>query len=238
MKKIIGVAPATLTLKENNSCLQDAYKLGNNYIKRVLEAGCVPVGLAPSDNWLTDEQLDMCGGFIVQGGVEICPYHIQIIHHAVTKGKKYLGICLGSQLIYVYFALKKWVEDTGYDGDIVKAICNCLDTNSVQLFVKAPKGHKSEFPSRGNEDEAKHDVNIVPNTLLHRVVGSDTMRISTFHNFATPENQSLLTVNAWSCMGGKVVEGTEYSDYILGVQGHPEIDNKLPKIFEFLAKDR
>ena len=33
-----------------------------------------------------------------------------------------------------------------------------------------------------------------------------------------------------------VVEGTEYGDNILGVQGHPEADALLPELFKFLAE--
>jgi GMP synthase-like glutamine amidotransferase len=33
-----------------------------------------------------------------------------------------------------------------------------------------------------------------------------------------------------------VVEGTEYGENILGVQGHPEIDALLPELFTFLAE--
>ena len=47
----------------------------------------------------------------------------------------------------------------------------------------------------------------------------------------------MVTINAWSARGDGVVEGTEYADHILGVQGHPEADSLLPELFEFLAKD-
>ena len=64
----------------------------------------------------------------------------------------------------------------------------------------------------------------------------DTMRICSFHNYCTPPEQNLLTVNAWPATGERVVEGVEYKDHILGVQGHPELDGLLPKIFDFLAE--
>ena len=237
MKKIIGVAPASLTLGENESCMQDFYKLGNNYIKRANEAGCLPIGLAPADNWLTEEQLEMCDGFLVQGGAEFYPYHFQIIHHALTRGKKYLGICLGEQIIYVYFALRKMIEEQGRGDDIVKAICEFLAAQPADYSLQVKvAGHRSELQKRGNEDAAKHLVNIVPGTLLHRVLGCDSMRIATHHSLATPPEQKLVTVNAWSGAGDGVVEGTEYSDHILGVQGHPEVDTLLPKLFAFLAE--
>lgn len=236
MKKVIGVVPASFIGDPEKSCMADYYKLGNNYVKRVTEAGCIPFGLAPVDNYIAEEALDLCDGFLVQGGSEFYPYHFQVIHYAVTKGKKYLGICLGEQLIYVYFKLLEILKAEGYEGDIVAGIVDYLAKQPEGFTLqKRIEGHRMESPKRGQEDTAKHDVNIVPGTLLHRVLGRDTMRLCSFHYMNTPAEQSLVTVNAWSALGDGVVEGTEYSDYILGVQGHPEADDLLPEIFKFLA---
>lgn len=238
MGKLIGIAPASLIGDPEKSCMEDYYKLGNNYCKRVVEAGGIPIGLAPADNLLTEEALELCDGFLVQGGAEFYPYHFQIIHHAITRGKKYLGICLGQQLIYVYFELKRRVEARGYEGDLVKAICDYLAEQPSDFTVqkKAPN-HRSKYTPRGREDTAKHDVVIVPGTLLHRVVGRASMRICSFHDLNTPADQNLVAINAWSASGDGVVEGTEYGDNILGVQGHPEADSLLPELFTFLAKE-
>ena len=238
MKKIIGVAPAAFIGGGNESCMQDYYKLGNNYTKRLTEAGCLPIGLAPADNRLSEEALEMCDGFLVQGGAEFYPYHFQIIHYAITHKKRYLGICIGQQLIYVYLKLRRIVEERGYEGDLIDAICKYISEQPSDFTVqKHVTGHRNEHPKRGEEDVAKHDVNIVPGTLLHRVVGKDTIRLCSFHRLATPSDQELVTVNAWSALGDGVVEGTEYSDHILGVQGHPEADELLPEIFKFLTRD-
>lgn len=237
MAKIIGVVPAAIMGDMTKSNMNDYYKMGNNYAKRVREAGCIPVGLVPVDYWLTDEALDLCDGFIVQGGEEFYAYHFQVIHHAITHGKRYLGICLGEQLIYVYLELKRRVEERGYEGDLIKAICAYLEEQGpdFSVQVKIPD-HRSGAMPRGNEDVAKHDVNIVPGTLLHRVIGKDTMRLASFHYLHTPPSQKLVTINAWSAKGDNVVEGTEYGDNILGVQGHPEVDDLLPELFAFLAE--
>ena len=238
MKKIIGIAPAPSVGTPEESCMADHYRLGVNYIKRTAEAGCVPMGLAPVDHWLSEEALDACDGFLVQGGAEFYPYHFQIIHHAYTHGKRYLGVCLGQQLIYVYFELRRRVEERGYTGDLVRAICAYLDEQvpgfSVQQRIP---NHRMQRPARGDEDSVKHEVAVVAGTLLHRVLGRDTMRIASFHKLNTPPTQTLVTINAWSALGDGVVEGTEYGENILGVQGHPEIDTLLPELFAFLAGD-
>lgn len=238
MKKIIGIAPAPVIGNADDCSMLSYYKLGNNYINRASEAGCVPIGLAPVNLWLHEEALEMCDGFLVQGGAEFYPYHFQIIHHALTRGKRYLGICLGEQLIYVYFEIRRRVEERGYQGDLVEAICKYIEEQGPDFSVqqKIPN-HRSQLPKKGCEDEAKHDVNIVAGTLLHRLVGKDKIRVASFHNLNTPPTQTLVKINAYSALGDGVVEGTEYGENILGVQGHPEIDGLLPEIFAFLAMD-
>ena len=238
MKKKIGVVPKAILGDLSKSNMSDYYNLGNNYVKRVTEAGCIPVGIAPADGWVAEELLDLCDGFVVQGGQEFSPHHFQVIHHAVTKGKRYLGICLGQQLIYAYFELRKRVEARGYEGDLIKAICAYLEEQGPDFSVQEKvEGHYSGAMPRGQEDVAKHDVNIVPGTLLHRVLGKDTVRAASFHYLNTPPTQELVTINAWSAKGDGVVEGTEYGDNVLGVQFHPEVDDLLPELFKFLTEE-
>lgn len=91
---------------------------------------------------------------------------------------------------------------------------------------------------RGNEDVVKHDVTIIPGSLLHRTLGRDKMRIASFHKLNVPPTQTLLPINAWSAKGDCVVEGVEYGENILGVQGHPEVDDLMPEFFNFLVEEK
>lgn len=238
MAKKIGVVPSSSLWDMEKSNFSDVYKNLNNYNKRVLEAGAIPVGVAPVDNWLPPEALEVYDGYVVQGGAEFYPYHFQIMHDAVVNHKRYLGICLGSQLIYTYFALRKMVEEEGYEGDLVKAICDLRDRRGADFSVlEKVDGHRSGPVTRGNEDEAKHDVNVVPGTILHRLVGRDTVRAASYHYLQVPAQQDMVTINGWSAKGDGVVEGCECGDNLLGVQYHPEVDDLLPEIFSFLTED-
>ena len=234
MKKIIGVVPKSVLFDPTKSNMSDVYHLGNNYCKRVLDAGALPLCVTPIDNWVPEESLAMFDGYIVQGGDDYYPYHFQIVHDAVIHHKPYLGICLGEQLIYAYFALRKMVEEQGYEGDLVKAICTLLESRGPSFSVLQPvQGHRSNPMTRGGEDAAKHDVSVVPGTILHRLMGRTSLRAASFHRLQVPPSQKLLTINAWSADG--VVEGVEYADHMLGVQFHPEVDGLLPEIFSFLT---
>ena len=238
MAKIIGVVPASELGNPEKNNFSDQYKVLNNYTKRTLEAGGIPVAVTPVDNWVPEEVLKLYDGYLVQGGAEFYPYHFQIMHDAVVNHKRYLGICLGEQLIYTYFALRKMVEEQGYEGDLVKAICDLRDKKGPDFSVlKAIPDHRSAPTTRGNEDEAKHNVNVVPGTILHRLTGKETLRAASFHNLNVPPEQQLVTISAWSAKGDGVVEGVEFGDNLFGVQFHPEMDDLLPEIFTFLTEE-
>ena len=236
MKRKIGVVPKSYLVNQIQSTTADVYRLGNNYCKRVLEAGAIPLCVTPVDNWIPEETLAMYDGYIVQGGDDFYPYHFQIIHDAITNHKPYLGIWLGEQLIHAYFTMKQMAQEEGYPGGPVEAICALLEARGPSFSVlERVAGHRSApIKTRGEEDMAKHDVSVVPGTILHRLVGRTTIRAASFHNLQVPPSQKALTINAWSPDG--VVEGVEYGDHILGVQFHPEVDDLLPEIFSFLTE--
>ena len=208
MDKVIGIVPQGELFDLSKSNMHDLYKVGNNYAKRVAEAGGYPMSLAPVDGWVSEKTLDICDGFVVQGGAIIFPYHFQTIHHAVTRGKRFLGICLGEQLIYIYFALRKAVEEKGYEGDLLKAIYTMYkDPNRGFPLLETADNHYSKAMTRGQEDEVKHDVDIVPGTNLHRLMGREKLRGASYHRKCVPAQQDAVTVNAWAADDSGTVEG-------------------------------
>jgi len=238
MKKMIGVVPKGELWDMQKSNMSDVYSIGNNYCKRVQEIGALPVAVTPVDGRLTKEALALYDGYVVQGGSTFYPYHYQIIHDAVENGKRYLGICLGEQMIQSYFMIRKAVEERGYEGDLLEAILAFRKEHGSRFpTLQKVEGHRSEMTERGKEDEAKHDVNVVPGTILHRLLGRETVRAASYHNMNVPADKTVLTVNAWSAKGDNVVEGVELAPNILGVQFHPEVDDLLPEVFTFLVEE-
>ena len=236
-KKIIGVVPKGILQDPEK---QDHYYLINNYTKRVLEAGCIPVSLAPVDGRLTQEQLDLCDGFIVQGGTQMWPYHYQVIDHCYNTGKKYLGICLGMQLIHRYYALRKVATEKGLEGSMDEIVMDLYYNQKIGHNLLQPvEGHwlKNLDAKQQGYDAAKHDVDVVPGTILHRLLGRETVRGGSFHHWRVENPVEELTINGWASDGSGTIEGVENGSNILGVQFHPEIDNLLPEIFKFLTEE-
>ncbi len=238
MKKVIGIVPKGELWKMEESNTTDIYQIGNNYCKRVFEAGAIPNAITPVDGWIPEESLKLYDGYVVQGGSTFYPYHYQIIHDAVENGKRYLGICLGEQLIHSYFTMRKAVEARGYEGSLIEAILAFRKERGPRFStLERVEGHRSCPVARGKEDDAKHDVHVVPGTILHRLVGRETVRAASYHYLHVPADRTILTVNAWSAKGDNVVEGVELAPNILGVQFHPELDDLLPEIFRFISED-
>lgn len=233
MKKIIGIVPKGIPFETENDHLQH-YELGNSYAKRVEEAGAIPIGLALVDGRISPEQLSLCDGFIAQGGTKMWPYHFQVIHHAVTTGKKYLGICLGMQLIHRYYAMRQMVEAQGAEGAIDEQIIDLFCNKGIgSNLLHQVEGHRT-VASIQDAQKAKHDVTIVPGTVLYNLLGREQIQGASFHSWCVKDPVDALTVNARAADG--TIEGIENGSNILGVQFHPEVDDTLPEIFRFLTE--
>jgi putative glutamine amidotransferase len=122
---------------------------------------------------------------------------------AITKGmlaanKPVLGICGGEQLLAVILG-----------GTLIQHIPDSI----VDALP-----HEQPNP----RDEAGHDVDVVPHTLLHRLVGQRRIAVNSAHHQAVRDVPDGVCVNARADDG--VIEGIESPAYkfCLGVQWHPE----------------
>ena len=232
-KKVIGIVPKGILFDPEKL---DSYTLINNYAKRLLEAGCVAVCLAPVDGRVTREQLDMCDGFLAQGGTQMWPYHYQVLEHCCATGKKYLGTCLGMQLIHRYFALQKVAKEMGLEGPMAEIVMDLYYNKKIgHDLLHQVEGHwLKDYDRLQGTDGAKHDVNVAAGTMLHRLVGKDRIRAASFHHWRVENPVEELIVNARADDG--TIEGLEYGENILGIQFHPEIDDMLPEIYKFLTE--
>jgi putative glutamine amidotransferase len=202
------------------------YALRENYATAVSHFGAIPLPL-PHDMENAENYLSMIDGLIITGGAfDVSPelYGEKIVsdkvalkdqrtrfEFAVTEGAierklPVLGICGGEQLLNVVLG-----------GTLIQHI-----PDSIPGAL--------EHEQRNPRNEPGHPVTIEKNTLLHRIVGADTVSVNTAHHQAVAK---VAKVNARTSDG--VIEGIELKDhpFCLGVQWHPEffVDPADKKIF-------
>ena len=193
------------------------YALRANYMDSLAQAGGLPMAL-PHDAALADAMLDHIDALVVTGGafdVDPALYgggalhetvvlkagrtaaELALVRGALARDMPVLGICGGQQLLAVALG-----------GSLIQ-----------HLPEEVPDGLRHEQPNPRHE--AGHGIVITPDTLLHRIVGSRTMRINSAHHQAV-RDPGTAQVSARAEDG--VIEAIESASYrfCLGVQWHPE----------------
>ncbi len=229
-KPIIGV---TLDSEQPGGWSKYAwYALRTNYAGAIAAAGGLPVAL-PHHPELAADYLDRLDALVVTGGafdVDPALYgdgathetvtlkagrtraELALIQGALARDLPVLGICGGQQLLAVALG-----------GTLVQHI--------PESFPDA-LAHEQPNPRH----EPGHLVDVVPGTLLHRIVGGTTMHVNSSHHQAvrTPGPHAIVDASA----PDGVIEGIEDDRYrfCLGVQWHPEffIDPGDRRIFDAL----
>ncbi len=205
------------------------YALRANYADAIEAAGGLPVAL-PHNVGLAANFLDRIDALVVTGGAfDVDPSlygdgerhatvtlkegrtaaELALVRGALARDMPVLGICGGEQLLAVALG-----------GTLLQHIPDSIE-NALE--------HEQPNP----RNEPGHEITLVPGTLLHRIAGTDTMRVNSAHHQSVREPGRFAVVNATAPDG--VIEGIEDSRYAfaLGVQWHPEflIDPADAKIF-------
>ncbi len=194
------------------------YALRDNYTASAARHGAAPITL-PHEEEAVNAYLNLIHGLVVTGGdfdvppemygettthakVTVKPrrsrFEAAITKGAMERGIPILGICGGEQLLNVLLG-----------GTLIQHIPDA---------VKNPLAHEQPNPRH----EVGHEVRLVKNTLLHRIVGKETIMVNSAHHQAVAKPAPGAVVNAAAPDG--VIEGIEWPDhpFFLGVQWHPE----------------
>ena len=81
------------------------------------------------------------------------------------------------------------------------------------------------------QDYVKGTENTVLSATDNLEKDNKTLKVFEYNKLSAKQMTDKVYARAYA-----VVEGVEYSNNILGIQGHPEIDEKLPQFFDFIAK--
>ena len=233
-QKIIGIVPMSPVFGETENRYDDKYLFTDTYGVRVMEAGMLPVGVLPVEGRIRTNVLELCDGFILQGGKTVRPHHIDVIDYALQTGKKVLGICLGCQGIQCYFATKAEAERRHWTGNLADLYA-ILKFQENYPFLGPVEGHKpSLFLPRGNKDVTKHKVFLAEDSHAAKIFGNTQVMGASFHILRIENPAPGLVVSGRAEDG--TVEAIEYGDTVIGTQFHPDADEDLHMIFDWLAQ--
>lgn len=207
---IIGIVGSRHGYKSSSSFYDDV-------ISSVEKSGAESVGILYSDSEekIDTRILDICDGFIFQGGSEIDSYRLDILDYADRHKKPVFGICLGIEIIATYY----------------------FGVGSVVMIDDVDREDKSINHHSMPEEGANHIVNINPSGSLHKLFG-DSVLVNSRHTRTVVGAKEPFMVAAES--EDKLIEAIELDKdgkYILGVQWHPEnMENMLPLFRLFVQK--
>jgi len=188
--------------------------------------GGVPLFL-PYATDLIDSYLSVIDGILIPGGdLDIDPkiygedythptitpnpdrayFELALAKAALERNMPILGICGGQQLLNVALG-----------GSLIQHL-----PDESKDFLDHVQPHPFNEPS--------HEITVVKDTLLHRILGAEKISVNSVHHQAVRNLGKGLIINAVAPDG--VIEGIESPDYAycLGLQWHPEYaytaDNK------------
>jgi len=208
---------------------QQVVLLARNYVEAVQEAGGFAVLLAPDPHLVEEpeEALELIDGLLLAGGADIDPgsygeqahvetvgtvperdaFEISLARAAIERDIPVLGICRGMQLI------------------------NVARGGTLMQHLPERFGHHEHRRVVGSFDGADHDVELLPGTLVLRVVGEARHATKSHHHQGVERLGDGLLVSGISALDG-LPEAIELPDrqFVLGVQWHPEADAMSPVV--------
>lgn len=212
--------------------------LAQGYYMSVLEAGGTPVVIPSYDNEKALVSiLDTLDGLVLSGGADIDPDYLgeepldcisvnprrdaqelMLVRLAVERQIPILGICRGIQMLTAALGGKLYQD---------------IKTQHGRPCIEHSQTIARGLPS--------HDVKIEKDSLLHSLMGTETLAVNSFHHQAVKEVPQGFRVTAMSEDG--IIEGMESTTFrpILGVQWHPECfileaDRTMMSIFNWLTE--
>ena len=225
MAPVIGI---TATLREDVDCVTERpldrfVGADFDYVEGVAEAGGAPVVLPPvAGARAAEDLLDGMDGLLLSGGSDLDPgyygeepvpelgvtmperdaFEIALLEHALRRQIPIFGVCRGMQILNVALG-----------GTLYQDLPSQMD-HLVLL------GHRQETPRW----QPTHEVEVDGSSRVAKVMGTDELKVNSFHHQAIKGlGRGLVAV---ACSPDGVTEAVESGDlskrWMIGVQWHAE----------------
>ncbi|MGI5922045.1 MAG: gamma-glutamyl-gamma-aminobutyrate hydrolase family protein [Syntrophomonadaceae bacterium] len=211
MRPVIGITG-------NLDSSEELVQLKSYYIKSINSAGGTALVLPPTrDDTIMGDYLSICQGLVISGGGDIDPHYwgespaiglgdisplrdsFELALAAKVRAVKrpVLGICRGCQVLNV-----------AAGGSVIQDI-----VSPISHMQNAPRWYPF------------HDIVIDKYSCLAAIVGSQAIRVNSFHHQAVGQPGSGIRITACALDG--TIEAIEDGDhpFYIGVQWHPECMN-------------
>ena len=226
-KPVIGVVPLYDDEKESLWMLP-------GYMDGITEAGGIPIMLPlTADKDVIRQLLDTVDGILLTGGHDVSPeiygeeklddsvvcnsardiMEKELLEQALEKDVPVLGICRGIQFINAYLG--------------------------GTLYQDLGKQHPSdiEHHQKPPYDVPAHEVRVLTDTGLHRLLNADKISVNSYHHQAIKEASDALKVMAVSEDG--LTEAVELpgKKFVWALQWHPEYSYKTDDNSRLIFKE-
>jgi len=204
--------------------------LGMRYLQAIESAGGLPVVIPPLPAKDMEKLIGRVSGVCLSGGPDI---------HPSAYGQEE-DPALGPTWLDLDDA-ELAVARAAFEARIpILAICRGAQALNIArsgtLFQDLPMSAESEVRHRRGHGEPNisHPVEIAPDSVLARALGTTELVVNSFHHQASDQLGRGLRAVAWSPDG--VIEGIEAPnrDFVVGVQWHAEAmeDEPAARLFE------
>lgn len=189
------------------------------YVESIRKAGGIPIILPPvRAEAEANDTLDLLNGLLLTGGGDISPLYLK---EDPIRG---IGECFPerdlSEILLAKLSLQKNLSILG--------ICRGIQVLAVAAGGRIYQDIPSQYPSAlqhrqtAPRGDVWHNVDIVKDSLLYRLVKETRIGVNSLHHQAVLEIPQGFIQNASASDG--LIEGIEKlgSKFCLGVQWHPE----------------